>query len=245
VEAAHARGGEVTRVGQDGLPLPPQEMIVATVGGRRQSHDDLVRGFFRGGVRTVELMRDSLARHGHAFESCDAILDFGCGCGRVIRHLRGLGPALYGCDRKREVVAWCETNLPFASFSVNDVTPGLAYDSGAFSLVYALSVFTHLTAELQTAWTAELARVLAPGGIMLVTLHGGSRIRRLDAEAQAAFHRGQLVVGGSDPGSNRFAAFHPEEYVMNEFARGFDVLEYVPGGMPTMKQDLLLLRKPR
>jgi SAM-dependent methyltransferase len=231
----------MTAVGPDNLPLPPDELIVQTVGGLRMPADDRRRRFFRGGARTAALMKDALERHG-SLESCEAILDFGCGCGRVVRHLHGLSARLYGCDRNPAMVAWCEAHLPFAAFTVNDVEPDLPYESGSFNLIYGLSVFTHLPAELQVGWTEELSRVLTPGGILLVTLAGESRIGQLDAERQATFRRGQLVVTGSDPGSNQCSAYHPKEYVMSDFSRGFDVLEYVPDGAVTMRQDLLLLR---
>ena len=234
----------MTEIGPDGLPLPPNELIVQAVGGVRMSDDERPLRFFNGGARTAALIRDLLVRHAAPLEQRDAILDFGCGCGRVIRHLRGLPADLHGCDRNPAMVEWCQGHLPFAAFAVNDVKPGLAYEPGTFDLVYGLSVFTHLPAELQAAWMDELARVLAPGGTLLVTLHGESRLVNLDAEGQAAFRSGQLVVTGSDPGSNACNAYHPEDYVMNEFARGFDVLAYLPDGAAGMRQDLLLLRKP-
>ena len=41
-------------------------------------------------------------------------------------------------------------------FERNALAPPLAFDDESFDLVYALSVFTHLTAELQLAWRDEL-----------------------------------------------------------------------------------------
>jgi SAM-dependent methyltransferase len=231
------------RTGPDSLPLPPDDLITQAAGAFRMTPDERAQRFFEGGRRTMRLLNEALSRHDSAFESCASILDFGCGCGRVIRHLGNLGADLHGCDRNAAMVSWCQAHLPFAAFLVNDVRPGLPYEPGAFSLVYALSVFTHLPADLQAGWTAELSRVLAAGGVLLVTLHGESRVADLDPQSQAAFRDGRLVVTGSDPGSNQCNAYHPEAYVMGDFSRGFEVLEYVPGGAATMRQDLLLLRK--
>jgi hypothetical protein len=45
--------------------------------------------------------------------------------------------------------------------------------------IYAISVFTHLSAELQDLWMKELRRIVRPGGHLLITTHGESfRARR-------------------------------------------------------------------
>jgi ubiquinone/menaquinone biosynthesis C-methylase UbiE len=59
----------------------------------------------------------------------------------------------------------------FAQFEVNGLAPPLAYEANHFDFIYALSVFTHLPESLQTAWMSELARVLKPGGYLLMTTH--------------------------------------------------------------------------
>jgi SAM-dependent methyltransferase len=123
--------------------------------------------------------------------------------------------------------------------------PPLAFESESFDLVYALSVFTHLTAELQLAWRDELRRVLRPGGFLLVTTHGRSYLPRLDDEESERFGRGELVVRWGDvAGSNLCSAYHPEPYLRETFAQGFALLQLDPEGAkgnPT--QDLVVLRK--
>jgi SAM-dependent methyltransferase len=150
-----------------------------------------------------------------------------------------------GTDVSRDAVQWCRANLPFARFEPNDLAPPLGFDDAGFDLVYALSVFTHLTVDLQLAWRDELARVLRPGGYLLLTTHGRSYVPRLDEDERARFERGELVVRWSDvPGTNLCSAYHPEGYLRDTFADGFAFLELEPEGArgnPT--QDLVLLRK--
>ncbi|MCP6725914.1 class I SAM-dependent methyltransferase, partial [Klebsiella pneumoniae] len=85
-------------------------------------------------------------------DSIGSVLDFGCGCGRVTRWWADFEGAVAGSDVNAEAVAWCRENLGFASFEQNALAPPLDFDDASFDLVYALSVFTHLTEELQLAW---------------------------------------------------------------------------------------------
>jgi SAM-dependent methyltransferase len=180
------------------------------------------------------------------------LLDFGVGAGRIARHWHGLdGVEVHGTDINAAAVRWCAANLPFGSFAQNELAPPLPYPQGRFDVVYATSVFTHLPAELQTAWAQELRRVLRPAGHLLITAHGETFARaRLKADELERFLRGELVVrGAQSASSNHCAAFHPMEYVRDCLGRGFEVLEQRPGGGPEMppisgiRQDVHLLRK--
>jgi SAM-dependent methyltransferase len=142
-------------------------------------------------------------------------------------------------------VDWCRENLAFARFEVNRLEPPLTFADESFDLVYALSVFTHLTDELQLAWRDELRRVLRPGGRLLLTTHGESYAPRLDGGERERFERGEHVVRWGDvPGTNLCSAYHPERYLRETFAYGFEFVELEPEGArgnPT--QDLVVLRK--
>jgi SAM-dependent methyltransferase len=228
--------------GPDGLALPPARLINVVAGS------DEVAWFLEGGRLAATSMRALLARHGVALERLKTILDFGCGAGRVMRHWRTLeGPALHGTDYNPELVAWCSAHLPFATFRVNRLNGGLDYPDASFDLIYAFSVFTHLTLEGQTFWIAELSRVLKPGGHLFFTTHGDHYVPHLSPRDQQQYRSGRLVVHRSSrAGSNACAAFHPESYVRQELARHLDVLEFVPeGALGNPRQDVYLLRKPK
>jgi len=228
-----------------GLPVPPSNLI-ALVAGTSSS----VSWFLKGGHLAAQSMVGILERNEVAIDCFDAILDFGCGCGRVIRHLMFAKRAkLYGTDCNPELIDWCKQNLDFAQFAVNDISPPLSYDDSTFDFVYALSVFTHLPEALQFSWMSEMARVLRPGGFLIMTTHGESYLDRLAPEQQEQFQRGQLVVVCEElAGTNACSAFHPERYVHDKLASnfGFSVIDFIPrgaGGNP--HQDLFLLIKGR
>jgi len=224
----------------DALPVPPPQLIVRVAGTAD------VDWFLEGGRLGAASVRGALQRQGVALDGLRAMLDFGCGCGRVTRNWAGLsGVEVAGTDLSRPAVDWCRRNLPFARFEENGLEPPLVFDEESFDLVYALSVFTHLTADLQLAWRDELRRLLRPGGFLLVTTHGRSYLPRLERDERDVFERGELVVRWGDvAGTNLCSAYHPERYLRETFAQGFAFLELeAEGAHGNPTQDLVLLRK--
>ena len=218
----------------DGLPLPPRRLMVRVAGTADADW------FLRGGRAGY----DAIAAHVD-LEQVRDVLDFGCGCGRVTRYFGEHSGRVSGSDVNGEAVDWCRANLRFAQFETNGLAPPLAHADESFDLVYALSVFTHLTDDLQLAWRDELRRVLRPGGRLLITTHGRSYVPRLDDGERERFERGDLVVRwGEVAGSNLCSAYHPERYLRDTFAEGFAFLELeAEGARGNPTQDLVLLQK--
>jgi SAM-dependent methyltransferase len=202
--------------------------------------------FLRSGKLLAENLSDTLAGHGLSLGQFGRVLDFGCGCGRVLRHLKGLvAGELHGTDCNRAAVRWCRGHLPFVEAAANGLEPPLSYPDGTFDLVYSFSVFTHLPEPLQRPWMDELRRVLAPGGHLLVSVHGERFADHLPPQDRPRFERGELTAIRSDlAGANECCAFHPDAYVRGVLAEGFDVVGHVPSrpdGGPL--QDLYLMRR--
>ncbi len=229
------------RQARETLPIPPASlrMLVAA------SPD--IAWFLESGRRGAESVAGILERNGLALGSLLPLLDFGCGCGRVLRHFSGLRGRLCGTDLHPRLVQWCEANLPFGTFAVNGLAPPTRFASGEFGLVYALSVFTHLPDGLQEAWMDEMRRLLRPGGHLVLTTHGARYVNELQPADRQRFADGQLVVTRDDrAGGNVCGAYHPESYVRRHLARGFTVVDFVPeGAHGNPWQDLWLLRKPQ
>jgi SAM-dependent methyltransferase len=248
VFALHGRHDEQT--GPDGVPVPPIDLVRITSGCINQAlrnPDTLYKSFFETGALGAKCIREALGRRGIELEALGAMLDLGCGCGRVIRHWRTLGgPELHGCDYNPHLVKWCSAHLRFARFAVNPLAPNLPYRDEQFDLVYAISVFTHLDAPLQLPWIAEVARVVKPGGHILVTVSGQERAaKQLNPADQARFRAGELVVRRArSSGTNACAVFHPEPYVREMLGRELETIEVVPGGARDVWQDQVLFAKP-
>jgi SAM-dependent methyltransferase len=223
-------------IAPDGLPIPTPH-LAALVG------HSTAQAFLDAGRDIAECIREVLALHGVQPEGFGRILDFGCGCGRVLRNWRSLAETeVHGCDYNPELVRWCERNLLFAHSRANAVHPPVAYPSDHFDLIYSFSVFTHLPEELQQPWIDELRRITRGGGYVLITTSGASYASILTNAEGDAFNSGRLVVRyGSVAGTNLCAAFHPPAYVRDTLAKAFEVLHYSP---TRTGQDFILLRKP-
>jgi len=223
----------------DGLPVPPAHLIVRVAG----TPD--VAWFLESGRLAAESIRDALVHAGKRIEELGSILDFGCGCGRVIRNWAHLDAQVAGSDLSGEAIDWCRDNLRFARFETNGLSPPLAFDDASFDLAYALSVLTHLPEAIQYEWMDELHRVTRPGAFVLLTTHGERYLERLDDEERRRFGAGELVVRwGELPGTNLCTTFHPPAWVRARLLpRGFEEVAFVPeGASGNPYQDLFLLR---
>jgi len=201
------RGGDFDQA--DGPPLPPPELRVLVAGTAD------IDWFLTAGRATAEIIVESVSRTSRSIDEMEAVLDFGCGCGRVVRHMPEFTSAqIVGSDYNPELVGWVRDNLPQIIAAENKVEPPLAFPEAKFDLVYAISVFTHLTEELQQRWVSELARVIKPGGLLVFSTHGTRYLDRLGSKETKRFRAGEMVVQFDEmEGSNWCSAFHPEEYV--------------------------------
>ncbi len=122
--------------------------------------------FFRVGRETADRLAASLRQFGFDLEGPFSVLDFGCGCGRTLGWLLNRFPAVrwYGTDIDATAIEWCRRNLQGADFHMNHQLPPTDFDQGCLDVVYAISVFTHIDANQQSAWLREFHRILRPGG---------------------------------------------------------------------------------
>jgi SAM-dependent methyltransferase len=96
-----------------------------------------------------------------------AALDAACGTGRHARHLVPLGHRVTGVDLTPEMLERARQAVPEAVFHQADLRE-IPADDGQFALIVCGLALAHV-ADLSSA-IAELARVLAPGGHLIVSV---------------------------------------------------------------------------
>jgi 2-polyprenyl-3-methyl-5-hydroxy-6-metoxy-1,4-benzoquinol methylase len=225
----------------EGQPaIPPADLIYLVSGHRNPLQ------FLETGRSINDAIRRLLEKHDLRIEKFGAILDFGCGVGRIMRHWRTTkGPAWHGTDYNPALVDWCKGHLRFSEFRVNTLSGELPYAAETFDFIYAFSVFTHLSEPLQFFWINELARVLKPGGYIWFTTHGEYYFSSMTPEEQQIFENGELVVRQQQQaGSNFCAVFHPTRYVHERLAQDFILIDFIPGSEQSASlQDIHLMQK--
>ena len=221
---------------------------------RRRVHGSVdVRDYQRVGATVfAELDRVARSYFGRSFFEAEAILDWGCGCGRVTQFLAAESRArMTGIDIDPESIAWCRAAFPEAKFEVVALEPPTSLPAEAFDFVISISVLTHLTDVVHFAWLAELYRVTKPGAILLLSINGeGMWVNgALPLDRLAEFRsRGFIVTGKNHDldgapvdGSEYFNAFISRRYVFDNWSRYFTVVDVLPGAVS--QQDLVILRR--
>jgi len=222
-----------------GLPLPPQEMRLLSAGSAKPDR------FVDSGRTGLEWLRTTLARHDVALDDGTDLLEFGCGAGRYLRHLPDHVGSVVGVDYNPYLLAWTTANLRFASFEACGPRPPLPERDARFDVVYAIDVFSHLEESAQVPWFEELARVLRPGGLMVLTLHGAGWMDNLPIALKRAFDEGRLaVLRPLLSGTNGCAAYHPRAYVERVFESRLPLAEYAEHAALELWQDVAVFRKP-
>lgn len=243
----HKAGGQLSTA------LPDPELIFLVNGHRDVHAFDISR---RATVDNIIALLSTASIDYNKFRS---ILDFGCGCGRVLAGWEGKlqsGVKLFGCDLNPKLVDFCQTHIPFAETMTCSYFPPLPYEDEQFDFVYAASVYTHLTLPALLQWTGELTRIVKSSGILMVSHHGSyyaPELAKIGARGSVQLaERGYYVhLHGKSTdtwkGSNNYATFLTSEFIRNLFC-GFQVITIYPGVSHGPNpfasfQDILILQR--
>lgn len=176
------------------------------------------------------------------------VLDFGCGVGKVLRHFAGEATIaeFTGCDIHAPSIDWLQRNWcpPFSAFRCSEEPP-LPQPDGYFDLIYAVSVYTHLT-DHWAEWLLEHHRVLRPDGLLLASFLGEGMIRPLTGEDWDENQIGMNSLWAGNPWDvGGPITFHSPWWLRAHWGRAFEVVRIVPhmGNESPEGHGLILLRR--
>lgn len=133
----------------------------------REGYDELAAAYAADrseGGPEVEILRAFLG----SLSEPERLLDAGCGGGTpILRELDAVAPAV-GIDFSRAQLRLADRTVPEAALVQGELTR-LPVAADVFDAVTAYHSLIHLPLEDRTAAFAEFARVLAPGGRLLVS----------------------------------------------------------------------------
>lgn len=228
------------------LPFPPETM--AHRAGGLLTEEILAE--YIGLGRNVKRLIESQLPADWSWEGTRT-LDFGCSAGRVLRQFEPETEAgeFWGCDIDEEAIAWVQENLspPFHAFTVKP-TAEIAQPDGFFNLIYAISVFTHIT-DQWSGWLLEMHRTLAPGGLVIASFLGEGMIQQSANEEWDGDLIGMNVIRDAETWDRGGPiVFHSAWWLREHWGRAFEIVHIqestAPDGRPTPgSHGIVVLRK--
>jgi 2-polyprenyl-3-methyl-5-hydroxy-6-metoxy-1,4-benzoquinol methylase len=100
------------------------------------------------------------------------ILDYGCGWGRLIRLFYKLTPIdnIYGVDPWDQSIQICRDNGVKGNLAASDYVPHSLPFEEKFDLIFAFSVFTHLSQKTCKIVLETLRKYISEDGILIITI---------------------------------------------------------------------------
>jgi SAM-dependent methyltransferase len=244
--------------------LPPEyfQMAVASLTG-----DETLRSAFA----IYRFFRTLIEQFHKPVADCEAILDFGCGWGRITRFfLKDIeAEKLWGVDQWKELVELGNQTRTGCHFLHVNQNPPAPLSNEMFDVVFAYSVFSHIDENEHKRWLAEFKRILKPDGLLILTTWqrehipfleqiGGQQVTAWDDHYNSAVARHfpgtQKALADYDAGKY----FHidlgyptyptygetciPKKYVYAEWTKLFEVLDYIDD-RSACEQDVIVCRR--
>jgi SAM-dependent methyltransferase len=229
--------------------LPPEDVQRNTVGESGLSA--LTEGY-----RFFRLVRDICERYRRHTGKDSVILDYGCGWGRIIRFFLTAydNRNVHGVDVLPVMIEYCRSLIGVGQYACISGRPPLDFRDGSINVLYAYSVFSHLSDTLQDSLVAEFYRIVRPGGFVFLTTRMRSfidncvalrEVANLDAygtmlagafpdpdRAKEQYDAGEFLfrvypteISGLGPDYGE--AIVPRAYVERHWSRYFQLIEFI------------------
>lgn len=206
----------------------------------RESYDRLADEYARRIFNELEhkpLDRELLTRFAAQVAGRGEVCDMGCGPGHVTRYLSDSGAAVFGLDLSPAMVEQARRLTPGISFQEGNML-ALDFPSGTLAGIAAFYSIVNIPEESLPLVFQEMARVLQPGGLLLLAFHVGDE----------ALHSKELW---GRPISMDFFFFQPSSIRLHIESAGLQIEEiverdpYAPEVEHQSRRAYIFARKPR
>ena len=238
----------------NGMPIPPGWLVQAFTG-----RPD-VAPFLTSSDRSGKVIANIVKEAGQDISKFKNIVDFGCGCSRVLRALPQHTKArLIGCDLHKDAIDWCSKHIPNSKFFYGTEFPPIPVEDAEVDLLYAISVLTHLDEEHQDAWLKEWQRVVKPGGLLIITFRAEDFLEKF-IPAESGKKLLSQIRKDWKTGSKGFSfvshsgwkgvfeefysdAYHTKEYIEKHWGKYFEIVKLIDAGDFANRQNAAVMRR--
>ncbi|MGB7845406.1 MAG: class I SAM-dependent methyltransferase [Candidatus Acidiferrum sp.] len=148
----------------------------------RESYDRLADEYARRIFKELEhkpLDRELLNRLAADVTGRGEVCDMGCGPGHVARHLRDAGATVFGLDLSPQMLEQARQLNPDISFREGNML-ALDLEDESLAGISAFYAIVNIPKESLPLVFREMARVLRPGGLLLLAFHTGNEMLHED-----------------------------------------------------------------
>jgi SAM-dependent methyltransferase len=182
----------------------------------RESYDHLAEEYTRrifGELQHKPLDRELLDRFAKQTRGQGDVCDMGCGPGHVARYLRDAGASVFGLDLSPGMLEQARKLNPDIAFREGNMM-SLDIADGMIAGIAAFYAIVNIPKTILAVVFREMARVLRPGGLLLLAFHAGDEVIQ---EEELWGHKLSMS----------FLFFQPSEIQLDLEAAGFVIEEVV------------------
>ena len=223
-----------------GFPMPPDSLLFET--GSLHYHS-----YQKSGQEAAAEIESLCKIFGHS--PIQSILDWGCGTGRVTRHLPDYFPEakITGADVNPSCIQWLQNNMQGIEWIQSSTNLSGETISAQYDLIIALSVLTHLPTNEQANWLNILHSLLNTKGLVWLSTHGKTYLHQLTHHQKKQLsEQGILTLGADKKGSRQMRTYHTYSSMKQLLGRDWEIVMYYDGQkFPGILggQDAWLLKK--